>query len=175
MGHKEVAKQYVEALGGLDNIKTIDNCITRLRLEIVNMDKVNEDRIIEIGSMGTIYVGKNKFHLIIGAQVVGIADEMHKLKGDDVVTKTSDKADDYKQIATQYIQVLGGVGNINRIDNCITRLRINLKDMNKVNEDALSNLDNKGVIHTSNTDLHIIIGLNVTSIAASMRQLYENA
>ncbi len=171
MGYFELAKDYVEALGGLDNIKTIDNCITRLRLEMVDMTKVDDDKIIALGSKGTVYVGQNKFHLIIGANVVCIADEMHNLKGDGALTTVAKNSEDYNKTAKEYIQALGGAENLEKIDNCITRLRLTIKDMSKVNESDLEKLDNKGVVHKSDKELHVVIGLKVTSIADEMRSI----
>ncbi len=173
MSYIELTKNYIKALGGLDNIKTIDNCITRLRLEVNQMSKINEDKVIELGAKGIIYVGHNKFHLIIGTHVSCIADELHTMKKDGFIGTIEDGASECDETAMQYIQALGGVRNIERVDNCITRLRLKVHNMENVNEDELSKLHNRGIIHKSLHDLHIIIGLNVTSIADSMRNIHK--
>ena len=34
----ELAIKYIDALGGYDNIVSVDNCVTRLRLELRTME-----------------------------------------------------------------------------------------------------------------------------------------
>ena len=74
-----MASIILEGLGGSANIKSIDNCITRLRLEINDDDKVNEAKIKSSGAAGVIRPGKNNIQVIIGPKVQFVADEMEKL------------------------------------------------------------------------------------------------
>ncbi len=50
----EVAKIILEGVGGKENVKSIDNCITRLRLEINDYTKVDEKKIKSAGVAGDI-------------------------------------------------------------------------------------------------------------------------
>ena len=50
----EVAKIVLEGLGGKENVKSLDNCITRLRLEINDYTKVDEKKIKSAGVAGVI-------------------------------------------------------------------------------------------------------------------------
>ncbi len=49
-----VAAKVLEGLGGKDNITSLDNCITRLRLEIVDYTKVDEKKIKSAGVASVI-------------------------------------------------------------------------------------------------------------------------
>ncbi len=75
----EVAKIVLEGVGGKENVTSIDNCITRLRLEIKDYTKVDEKKIKSAGVAGVIRPGKTSVQVIIGTQVQHVADEFKKL------------------------------------------------------------------------------------------------
>ena len=75
----QVASIILEGVGGKDNVATIDNCITRLRLEIKDYTKVDEAKIKSAGIAGVIRPGKNSVQVIVGTKVQFVADEFKKL------------------------------------------------------------------------------------------------
>lgn len=75
----EVAKIILEGVGGKENVASIDNCITRLRLEIKDYTKVDEKKIKYAGVAGVIRPGKTSVQVIIGTKVQFVADEFKKL------------------------------------------------------------------------------------------------
>ena len=75
----EVAKIVLEGVGGKENVASIDNCITRLRLEIKDYTKVDEKKIKSAGVAGVIRPGKTSVQVIIGPKVQFVADEFKKL------------------------------------------------------------------------------------------------
>lgn len=77
--YTDVAKVVLEGIGGKDNVTSIDNCITRLRLEIKDYTKVDEKKIKSAGVAGIIRPGKTSVQVIIGPQVQFVADEFKKL------------------------------------------------------------------------------------------------
>ena len=77
--YTEVAKAVLAGCGGKENITSIDNCITRLRLEVKDTTKVNEKAIKAAGAAGVIRPGKTSVQVIIGTQVQFVADEFKKL------------------------------------------------------------------------------------------------
>ena len=74
-----VAKTVLEGLGGKENITSLDNCITRLRLEIKDYTKVDEKKIKSAGIAGIIRPSKTSVQVIVGTKVQFVADEMKKL------------------------------------------------------------------------------------------------
>ena len=70
----EVARIVLEGLGGKENITSIDNCITRLRLEVKDNTLVDEKVIKSAGVAGVIRPGKTSVQVIIGTQVQHVAD-----------------------------------------------------------------------------------------------------
>lgn len=75
----DVARIVLEGLGGPENIVSVDNCITRLRLEIKDYTKVDEKKIKSSGAAGVIRPGKNSVQVIIGTKVQFVADEFKKM------------------------------------------------------------------------------------------------
>ena len=75
----EVASIILKGLGGKENIANIDNCVTRLRLEIKDYTLVNEKTIKSAGVAGIIRPSKTSIQVIIGTQVQFVADELKKL------------------------------------------------------------------------------------------------
>ena len=75
----EVAAIVLEGCGGKENIASIDNCVTRLRLEVKDYTKVDEKKIKSAGVAGVIRPGKTSVQVIIGTQVQFVADEFKAL------------------------------------------------------------------------------------------------
>lgn len=75
----DVARIILEGVGGKENLTSIDNCVTRLRLEIKDYTKVNEKKIKSAGVRGVIRPSKTAVQVVIGTQVQFVADEFKKL------------------------------------------------------------------------------------------------
>lgn len=76
--HAEVAAIIYEALGGAENIVSIDNCATRLRIEVKDATAVDDKKIKKV-SAGIIKPSKKDVQVIIGPLVEFVATEMKKL------------------------------------------------------------------------------------------------
>ncbi len=75
----KVAEIILDGVGGKANVASVDNCITRLRLEIKDYTAVDEKKIKSAGVAGVIRPGKNSVQVIIGTKVQFVADEFKKL------------------------------------------------------------------------------------------------
>ena len=74
-----MASIILEGCGGKDNIVSIDNCITRLRLEVKDRLLVDEKKIKSSGAAGVIRPGKTSVQVIIGTKVQFVYDELKKM------------------------------------------------------------------------------------------------
>lgn len=77
--YTEVASIILEGLGGKGNVKSLDNCITRLRMEIKDYTLVDEKKIKSAGVAGVMRPSKTAVQVIIGTKVQFVADEMKKM------------------------------------------------------------------------------------------------
>lgn len=75
---------------------------------------------------------------------------------------------DYKETASRIIEHLGGASNIISLFHCITRLRFYLKDVNKVDRQALENLDGVMGINLSGDQFQVIIGGKVAQVCQAI-------
>jgi len=64
----------IEGLGGKDNILTMDNCATRLRVELKEISVVDEKTLKQAGAKGMMKAGKTGVQVIIGLKVQSVAD-----------------------------------------------------------------------------------------------------
>ena len=53
------AEQVIAAFGGRENLVNIDACITRLRMEVADKNKVDQARLKRLGAAGVIEVGNS--------------------------------------------------------------------------------------------------------------------
>ena len=66
--------------------------------------------------------------------------------GQEAVSIEEEKGDEWKEKAPLVLAALGGEENIENLDACITRLRVEVKETEKVDKDALKALGAAGVI-----------------------------
>ncbi|KAF0425312.1 PTS maltose transporter subunit IICB [Pediococcus acidilactici] len=73
------------------------------------------------------------------------------------------------------LKALGGKSNIVTLDNCITRLRLIVKDGSIINDEELQKLGALGVVHLDDTSVQVIIGTKVTTVRNGLDALLEGA
>ena len=76
---RKQAETILAGLGGKENVSSIDNCATRLRLEINDMTVVDDAKIKSAGIAGINKVSDRNIQVIVGTEVQFVADEMSKL------------------------------------------------------------------------------------------------
>ncbi len=75
------------------------------------------------------------------------------------------------ELAKQYLKALGGHGNLENIDACITRLRLTLKDSSLANEKTLKALGAMGVVKLGTNNLQVILGPLAEIVAGEMKKI----
>ncbi len=77
-GGSTKASQYIDALGGAENINSIDACITRLRLEVKDSANLDEDKLKQLGASGVLKANKNNAQVVVGTKAELIAEKIKK-------------------------------------------------------------------------------------------------
>ncbi|MFJ1627386.1 PTS transporter subunit EIIC [Marinilactibacillus psychrotolerans] len=72
----DLGTTIVNALGGSQNIKSIDNCFTRLRLVLGDTSIVDEDALKKTGAAGTLKLDETNYQVIYGPKVEKIAPQV---------------------------------------------------------------------------------------------------
>lgn len=70
----------------------------------------------------------------------------------------------YDQLATNIIENVGGVENINSLIHCITRLRFYLKDSSKANDKIIENMDGVISVAKAGGQYQVVIGQAVVDV-----------
>ena len=68
----------LRALGGAENILSLDNCATRLRLELEDPSLLDEPALKAAGAKGVLKPGKNSVQVVIGLKVQAVADALRE-------------------------------------------------------------------------------------------------
>lgn len=79
----------------------------------------------------------------------------------------------YQYMAKKILQNVGGKENVEEVENCVTRLRLELKDGSLVNEENIKKTGAKGVIRFSDTSVQIIIGTEVNKVAKEFKAMLD--
>ncbi|PUB10126.1 N-acetylglucosamine-specific PTS transporter subunit IIBC [Paenisporosarcina sp. OV554] len=96
------AYHTIVALGGTENIQTIDYCTTRLRLQVKDTDQVNDKELKRHGAMGLMKINKTNVQVVIGTSVEFLAEAMKKrMKNGNPVPEKTIESD----VATESIMV----------------------------------------------------------------------
>lgn len=77
---------------------------------------------------------------------------------------------DYDAVAAAILEGLGGADNITSFDNCITRLRVEVKRYEDVSERKIKQAGAAGVIRPSKTTVQIVIGTKVQFVADAVKR-----
>ncbi|MBZ5793387.1 N-acetylglucosamine-specific PTS transporter subunit IIBC [Burkholderia contaminans] len=162
------AQRYIAALGGAGNLSVVDACTTRLRLTVVDPEKVSEPELKSIGARGVLKRGGNSVQVIIGPEADIIADEMRAAIGSGATGATSTATAAAAQPVTgaaagpldpeptRWLAVFGGATNVVSLDAiATTRLRVVVRDPSAVDRDRLGALD---VAWVSLDTFHIVCG-----------------
>lgn len=78
--YRQMAETIYTALGGDANVRTVDNCVTRLRLEVEDMKQVDQAKIKSTGIPGINVINDHNIQVVVGTQVESVAEEIHKIR-----------------------------------------------------------------------------------------------
>ena len=67
--YDKVAELVIQGLGGFDNIKHVENCVSRLRVDVKDQKKMDMAVLKESGSLGTFIPSSNHVHVVFGPHV----------------------------------------------------------------------------------------------------------
>ena len=72
------AEKIVAGLGGRENISDLEPCITRLRVEVVDQEKVDEEALRAAGAFGVVRSGR-VVQVVVGPTADNLAGEIAAL------------------------------------------------------------------------------------------------
>ncbi|GHU36047.1 hypothetical protein AGMMS50256_32210 [Betaproteobacteria bacterium] len=79
---RDKAFEIISAYGGRDNIRNIDACLTKLRVQVVDKSKVSRDRLKELGALGVIDPSPQSVYAVFGQEA-----DVIKVTMKDIIAK----------------------------------------------------------------------------------------
>ena len=78
---QQLAERIIAAVGGMDNIDSVMNCMTRVRIKVLDENKVDDQELRHIdGVMGVIH--DERIQVVVGPGTVNkVANHMAELSG----------------------------------------------------------------------------------------------
>lgn len=72
------AEEILAALGGADNVEDIEGCITRLRTEVADPDRVDQAALKAAGAHGVMASG-SVIQVVVGPEAENLAEDIQDL------------------------------------------------------------------------------------------------
>lgn len=104
------------------------------------------------------------------ASIVSDEDESDEIS-DDAPDSERVQASKYTQQADKILIGLGGKENIDTLDYCTTRLRININDDEAVDESMIKSSGAHGITRPGKNNIQVVVGTEVEHVAEEMKKL----
>ena len=183
---------FVRALGGNRNLKLVDACTTRLRLEVVDDSLVNEPALRTLGARGIVRPSRNALQVVIGPQAEIVAGEIrdamasgeYAALGPAVeppavsvenasISPDQASAED-TAVAQRLVHAFGGSSNVEAAEHvAVTRLRFVVRDTGRADQEALKRSGAAGVMKASENVWHVIVGQRAPAIASALDRILD--
>jgi PTS system N-acetylglucosamine-specific IIC component len=141
-------RDFVLALGGKDNLRTVDACMTRLRLSLADPASIDEARLRQLGAKGIVRPGGDAVQVVLGPVADQVAGEIRvSLHGGETPGAG----------ATPWLAAMGGRTNIEDLQQRASRLIMRVRDAADVDEKALASLGARAVARSDGGRIHVLL------------------
>jgi PTS system glucose-specific IIC component len=178
-----MAASLVAAFGGADNIRSLDACITRLRVELGDVTRASADALRALGASGVMTVGGG-MQAVFGTRSENLKTDMEEyMRSVGVAVATAPVATGTRppsraggapaqpKRGAAVVAALGGPRNIVQVEAvALTRVRVEVADQDVIDEPALAAASVAGVWCVSDSVVHLIVGDEAESLASALRE-----
>lgn len=185
------AAALVAAFGGVGNIRNLDACITRLRVVVVDQNRVNSQRLKDLGASGVMMVAdgvqavfgtasenlktdieewlRSQKNETLGSPAVSPSQQATVKIGMGTVSGPYSE-EQLKGLVGPLLFALGGKENIGRVDAiAVTRVRVEIKDPAKLLSVQLrDSCGLKGVQEIGPHVWHLLVGEAASQVASEL-------
>jgi PTS system N-acetylglucosamine-specific IIC component len=166
------ARAFVAALGGADNLVSVDACTTRLRLAVADSERIDEAALRRLGAKGVVRPAPGSVQVVLGPEADQVASAIRvaaRAGSAPPTTRVAVAAPPADIDRAAWLAALGGTGNVRRLECVATsRIRIEVADASRVDDAALERLGAAGVMRPSDNVVHVIAGPRAASIAHTL-------
>jgi PTS system N-acetylglucosamine-specific IIC component len=177
------AREWLTALGGADNLVTVDACTTRLRLQITSQERIDEARLKQLGARGLVRPAANALQVVVGATADQLAGEIRAAMpagaaaapasraAVPAVGSAASGADAASLDAAALLAALGGADNVHSVAPAASRLRVSVGEATGVEAGRLKALGVRGVAFAAPGCVHLIVGPAAGATSAQLKRL----
>lgn len=79
MSDEDFCSRIFAEVGGVENMTSVDSCLTRLRVEVKDCKKINFKNLEALGCEGVVKVGENRIQMIFGEKSVVLEKYFNKI------------------------------------------------------------------------------------------------
>ncbi len=175
------ADGFIAALGGAANLRSVDACTTRLRLEVADNNAVNAGALKDLGARGLIKPSPTLLQVVLGPIADQVAGEIRARLAElgsapqpastsgAVSTGEGGPAPD-PVLTAALLAGLGGSQNVLGVDGGSSRLRVQVADAAGVDEDALTAAGFRGVVTPAPGLVHVLVGPQAEPVAEALKR-----
>jgi len=179
-------QEMITALGGVENILSLDSCSTRLCLTMKDTaSAVDQDALRGLGAFGFSRPEKGSLQVVFGPTASFVAAEVHRAlapfaeeagslqngtAGAAQVKGATESVKGGSRIGDMII-ALGGPDNLKSVDACATRLRLIVGDNRIIDEAALTRLGAVGIIRPDENSLQVVLGPVADTTATEITEM----
>jgi PTS system N-acetylglucosamine-specific IIC component len=176
------ARAFVAALGGAGNLVSVDACTTRLRLAVVDAGTIDAAALGRLGAKGVVKPAPGSVQVVLGPEADQVADRI-KAALRAMGRETQDAGNGERGTGNReskdvpiidggpWVVALGGAGNVRRAECVATsRVRVEVVDASRIDEEALERLGATGVLRVNNGVVHVIAGKLAPSVARAVER-----
>jgi len=151
---------FVAALGGPDNLRSVDACTTRLRLVLERQDAISEPALKGLGARGVLKLQNGGLQVVLGPIADQVAGEIRAAVAAGSAPAPGGAA---KAIAGAL-----GADNLRSVSARATRLLIEVGDTTQVDAAALAAAGVRATVAAGPNKLHLIVGSGAPQLAAEL-------
>jgi PTS system N-acetylglucosamine-specific IIC component len=165
------AVAFVEALGGAENLVSVDACATRLRLIVESQDSVDQQALKRLGAHATVKVSTDALQVVLGPIADQVAEEIRThLRTHPLTSSTLTKVT--PEVISALLSALGGRENVREIEAVASsRLRVRVANATEIDESAIRSLGLRGIARPTADRVHILIGPSAPEALILLRGL----
>jgi N-acetylglucosamine PTS system EIICBA or EIICB component len=163
------ASAFIAALGGAANLRTVDACTTRLRLDVVSHDGVNTEALKSLGARGVLRLSETAMQVVLGPIADQVAGEIRtRLRMPQAAALPTSTATPGGLPVAGLLTALGGRTNVLAVEAASSRLRVTVRDAEAVDATALRMLGLRGFARIRPDLVHVLVGPNAAETCDSL-------
>ncbi len=110
MGKYEVlAKEIVKQVGGKENIVSLTHCVTRLRFQLSDNQKANDEALKNMDGVVTIMKAGTQYQVVIGSHVGDVYSDVCKVAGLSDSQNTPEKTEEKMSLGSRLIDIMSNI------------------------------------------------------------------